>query len=46
VLRVDKEKAQRWSEAVVIARWKQLCSIPEVVILYQKNPLQRELTAA
>ena len=38
VLRVDKDRALDWSEAEVIARWKRLCRIPEVVIQYQKNP--------
>jgi len=40
VLRVDKKKAENWSEGTVIARWKQLCSIPEVVVSYRKNPNQ------
>ena len=38
VLRVNKDKATDWSETEVIARWKRLCRIPEVVIQYQKNP--------
>jgi len=38
VLRVDKDKAEKWTEAQVVSRWKKLCKIPELVKMYQKNP--------
>ena len=38
VLRVDKDKANGWSESEIIRRWKKLCQIPELVKMYLKNP--------
>ena len=38
VLRVDKNSSDDWSESEVIRRWKQLCSIPQVITQYLKTP--------
>ncbi len=45
VLRVDVDKAENWSEANVIRRWKRIYSIQPIVQQYLKNP-QSEAIAA
>lgn len=45
VLRVNVEKANAWSEATIIRRWKRLYKIPEVVKQYQKNPQAEGIAA-